>query len=67
MKSLKHPLDEFDEDHKASMEIRAEKVSRVFGVASKLFEILCESGLTHGDRATALQLLQILHHRIDSA
>jgi hypothetical protein len=62
----RHDALDYDASHKADLERRDQKVSKVFGVARQLFEILCESGLPSDERETAMQLLAVLVRKFDA-
>jgi hypothetical protein len=64
MRAVEKNLDDIlDDDHKESMEQRAARIKRTFSVATQMFDILMESGLTAEGRGTALSFLITLNHR----
>jgi hypothetical protein len=52
------------EIHKQAADDRAAKVGSICSVARKMFDVLCESDLTAEDRTAAVQILNVLSHRI---
>jgi len=52
------------ERHKLEADARAAKVSGVCSVARKMFDVLSESDLTAEDRTAAVQILNVLSHRL---
>jgi hypothetical protein len=56
-------VDEFDEEHKESMEVLNARISSAFTVARQMFEVLSASNLSAEGRISAMQFLNVLVHR----
>lgn len=56
-------IDAFDDEHKESLEVVHNRITSAFTTARKMFEILNESDLSAEGRVSAMQFLNVLHHR----
>lgn len=56
--------DEFDQQHKKTLEQHAAGIQSVFRVATQMYELLNGSGLVEQQRAAAIAILNTLHNRL---